>query len=164
MTIIQVRIPGLRDFLGRFTKWDEDLAKEKRKELRSYLPKAVRSLRTNAPKRTGDFARSISGVVVPRGRNLTEVRFSTSDPKADFVIERTRPHLIPREIVAKHALKLPKTVGRSQFRLQVMHPGTKGSDFVFRAFSSLSPEFQVAMNRVGIRAISALAGTGGSGI
>ena len=160
MTIIDVTIPGLRDFLGRFVKWDEGLAKRKRAELRRYLPKAVRRLRTTAPKRTGDFAKSIGGTV-SGGKNLTEVRFFSSDTRAKFIIEETKKHLIPKEIVRKHSIKLPRVVGRSQFRLQVMHPGTKGSDFVSQSFRSLSPEFEVAMNRVGVKAVIVLAGRGG---
>ncbi len=158
MTIIDIKVPGLRDFLGRFASWDDNLAKDKRRELQRYLPKAITRLRRFAPRRTGEFAKSISGAVFPRGKNLTEVRFFSTDPKANLVIGRTKPHLIPREIVKKHALKLPKVMGRSQFRLQVMHPGTRGSDFVSRARTSLIPEFQVAMNRVGVKAVAVLAG------
>lgn len=160
MTIISVEIPRLRNFIGRFAAWDADLAKRKRRELQTYVPKAVLALQKFAPKRTGTFARSIQGAVFPRGKNLTEVRFFSNDPKAEFVINPTRPHLIPREIVRRRALRLPRSVGRSQFRLQILHPGTRGSDFAFRAFSVLMPEFQVAMNRAGVRAMSAIAGRG----
>lgn len=159
MTIIDVQIPGLRDLLGRFARWDTNLAKQRRQQLMTFVPKGVIALQKFAPRRTEVFANSIRGMVSGR-KNLSEVRFFSNDPKAEYVINPTRPHLIPREIVRRHAIKLPAVMGRSQLRLQVMHPGTRGSDFAFRAFVSLMPEFQVAMNRAGVRAMSALAGRG----
>lgn len=155
--VIEITIPGLRDLLGRFAKWDDDLATLRREGARQYLPTAIRALRKNAPKRTGRFRDSILGAVIPAG-NTTEIQFFSSDPKASFILEGTRPH----EITAVRGKVLKFTLGGGVlFRKGVMHPGTQPSDFVYHSFQELQPEFITEMNKVGVRAMVRLAGASG---
>lgn len=154
MITIDVRIPGLRDLQGRFARFDQNLAQFRRDELRVFAPKVVSLLRKFAPVETGEFRDSLSGKVIQRGRRGTEVQFFSSDPKAPFVINPTRPHTI--EASRGRALRFVS----GSFRKSVMHPGTRGSDFAFRAFNAGGPEFIRTMNKAGIRAMFGIAGRG----
>jgi len=154
--IIKVTIPGLRDFLGRFAKWEDSLATLRQEGTRHYLPTAIKVLRKNAPKRTGRFRDSILGVVIPAG-HTTEVQFFSSDPKAKWILEGTDPH----EITSVRAKVLRFILGGEVlFRKGVQHPGTEPSDFVYRSFQELQPGFIHEMNKVGVRAMVRLAGKG----
>ena len=150
MIILLAEMPGLRDLQGRFAVWDETLARYRRDEARRYMPKVLATLRRYAPVRTGVFRDSLTGRIVGRTR-FTEMRFSSSDPKARFVMEPTRPHIIEAR---KTALRFADGI----FRKRVMHPGTKGSRFVRRAYSTMAPEFIRVMNRVGEQAMVTMAG------
>jgi len=154
MLTISVEVPGLRDLLGRFAKWESELARFRRQEAAQSAVKMTTVLQRYAPKRTGRFSRSLYSRVLEPGPKITQIRFYSNDPKAQFVIYPTRAHLIRAR---GKALRF-NVSGRTLFRAQVMHPGTKGSDFVSRAVHSVRPEFIKAMNRVGVRAVVALAG------
>ena len=154
MITLQVTVPGLRDLLGRFAKWDSELAQLRREGARQSAVRMTEILRRHAPKRTGRFSSSLYSRVISHSEKLTQVAFYSSDQKAQWVIYPTKPHIIRAR---GKALRISSSSGIF-FRKQVSHPGTRGSDFTSRAFREAGPEFVKDMNRVGVRAIIKLAG------
>src|SRR3972149_558702 len=154
MLTISVEVPGLRDLLGRFAKWEPELARFRRQEAAQSAVRMTTILQRYAPKRTGKFSRSLYSRVLDPGPKMTHIRFYSNDPKAQFVMYPTRPH----PIRARGKSLRFNVSGNMLYRKEVMHPGTKGSDFVGRAVHSVQPEFVRAMNRVGVRAVVSLAG------
>lgn len=151
-----IETQGFREQLGRFATWDSVMTRNRLQEARQVKSRAVAMLKRFAPKDTGVFRDSISGRVLDRGRIL-QIRFSSSDPKAKLVIEPTRPHVIE----ASRGLALRFTAGGATLlRKRVLHPGTKGSDFVQRVARVGGADFVRSMNRVGVRTIAAMAGRG----
>ena len=147
---------GFREQLGRFATWDATMTRNRRQEARLVRSKAVAMLKRFAPKETGEFRDSISGRVLDQG-HILQIKFSSSDPKAPFVINPTRPHVIE----ASRAKVLRFTSGGNIFlRKRVLHPGTKGSDFQQRVMQIGGAEFVRSMNRVGVQTMLAMSGRG----
>lgn len=156
MMRLTIKTQGFREQLGRFATWDPVITRNRRREAQLVKARTVAMLRKFAPKRTGEFSRSISGRVLDQGRVL-QIRFSSSDPKAPFVIYPTRPHVIE----ASRGLALRFTAGgASLLRKKVLHPGTKGSDFERRVAQIGGAEFVRSMNKVGVQTMIAVAGRG----
>jgi len=89
-----------------------------------------------SPKKTGQFAKSWHYRTRIRGNGLyTELDIYNTDPKASFIIEGTRPHLI----YAKNAksLRFFTKRGEKRFAKGVLHPGTEPND-IFEKVSDLA--------------------------
>jgi len=147
MIVITAKAPGLRDLRGRFATWDKELARIRNREVRAFLPRFLVKLKAFSPEgETKVFKESWVGKVRSRGVGGTGVYIWNKDPKAPFVIRPTKPH----KITARRArfLKLP-----TGFRKSVMHPGTKGSDVMVRAYQQGGADFTRVMNRAGIKSL-----------
>ncbi len=156
MIRLTIETQGYREQLGRFATWGPVMTRNRRREAHLVRARAVSLLKKFAPRDTGIFSASLSGRVVDRGRIL-QIRFTSSDPKANLVINPTRPHVIE----ASRGLALRFTAGGGiLLRKRVLHPGTKGSDFVQRVARIGGADFIRAMNKVGVQTMIAMAGRG----
>ncbi len=155
MISVSVEIKGLRDLRGRFARVESQLQIYRREELSIVLSRLVSMLRIHAPKRTGRFAKSLSGKLTPLSSGELGIRVFSSDPKASLIVKPTAPHTIVA--VRGKALRFMKG-DEVVFRQRVRHPGTKGSDFIQDVFYNSEVDFIRHMNRAGVRAIVYLAG------
>lgn len=159
MLPIQVKIIGLRDYKGRFSNVSKVIVSKRRQAIKEFIPSYISVLKQYAPVKSGKFRESFYGKSFgENGREVT-VRFYSRDPKTPFVIQPTSAHTI----TAVRAKALRFWVGDSKvFAKSVLHPGTKGSNFVERAFGDQGGrDFVRAMNKVSVQTVAYLAKKGG---
>ena len=156
MLPIQVTIVGLRDTMGRFARAESVLLSERLKASKIFRSNYVALLKEYAPKKSGEFSKSLYGKVSIIGRNV-DVNFYSKDPKAPYVIGPTKPHTI----TAVKAKTLRFWKGETKvFARSVFHPGTQESDFIGRAYFAGGDQFIRRMNLVAERVVVYLAGKG----
>lgn len=153
---------GYRDVEGRFTRRTKKLQEERRSLIRDAGRKVLDALKRHANRDTGLFAEGLFFRTYDRGHQA-EARFYAGGEHAfvlPFLIEGTRPHLIPRggaaEMLAKgyplrfYWEKGPAGPGIYYF-WEVHHPGTKPSPFVDDARAEVEPGLFDDLRQVAIR-------------
>jgi hypothetical protein len=158
MLILKLDIEGLRDSLGRFTRFESVLLGNNRRALTLFRSQMLATLRSKAPVgKTGKFRDSFYAKTRETASSL-EIGFASRDPRAAYIIYPTKPHTI----TAVRKKKLRFWVGESKvFAKSVKHPGTEGSDFVEEAFDEGSGDFIRRIEEAGSRTMVYLSGKGG---
>jgi len=155
--LLRVEIsPPIRDLQGRFAKLEGEVKEVRREELRGLGREYVKVAQEEAPKRTGQFARSIRyRTTVETGRRM-ELAVTMATPLGSYIIFGTRPHVIVP--VRARALHFFTKSGQEVFTKRVMHPGTRPNPFQQRAMERLEPEIDAALRRIGLRFVKVLTG------
>ncbi len=151
--------PPLRDLVGRFAKAEKALLDEKRIRVRVLGKRYIEIAQEEAPKKTGQFAKSLFSRTYETG-NTVSFRAYSAQPLGRWIIEGTRPHIIrARNVGALYFFwsKGPRGPGMYSFRF-VHHTGTKANPYHERAYRRWEPEVRPELRRIALRYISVLQG------
>ena len=92
--LLDIRVSGLRDVVGRFSRFEQPLLDIRRDELRGLGRRYVKVLQEEAPKDTGKMAKGITFDTYAKGHDL-ELRITSKESYTVFVLRGTRPHSAP---------------------------------------------------------------------
>lgn len=139
--------PSFRDLQGRWARAEDAQLDQRRDEVR-FLGRKLRGyMQEEAPKKTGDFARSHRfRTFVANGR--TGFTMTAQYPLKNFIVKGTRAH----EIKARRANFLRFEVGgKVVFAKRVWHTGTKPNPYDQRALNRWEVDADLALNRIAQR-------------
>lgn len=135
--------------LGKFAKTNPKMVEKKRAEMRALGQKIANALVNRAPRKTGEYARSINFKTYETN-NVISLRFYAAQPLTGWIRGGTKPHII----AARNAKNLrfywdkgPRGAG-IYFYPYVHHPGTKPNDFFSEVYSQYSPEMRATLSRM----------------
>ena len=174
--IIQVTIrPPFRDIAGRFAKANKELIDDQREMMRRLGQKWVVLAREEAPKRTGEFARSIIYRTYIRGETVQLYTYS-KQPLGGWIVRGTDAHPIAARTAGALYFFWPKVgmytvVPKSGgFRTHVSggklwigkghvdHPGTKPNPYHERAYARWKPDARPELRRIALRYVAVIQG------
>jgi hypothetical protein len=143
-----IKIEGLDRLVRDFNKAPDIITKELTKATSDSVILAKNVMKTEAPYKTGDLRRSITGIHWGvRGEIKPNVAY------AGYIEKGTPRHVI--EPVNKKALYWK---GAMHPVKRVHHPGTKANPFVQRTYEQSAPRIQQKYDEAMKRIVAALAG------
>ena len=161
--------PPFRDTKGRFTKANQALLDEKRKQMRQLGREGVRLFQAEAPSgKTGKFKRGIGFRTSQLGETI-QMTIHMPQPLGRFITEGTKAHWIQAKNKKALFFMWPKFGGpvvvpkRGGFKTHVRkdtlwigkggvnHPGTEANPFHKRAYRRMRPMMQTALRRMTVR-------------
>ena len=92
--LLNIQVSGLRDVVGRFSRFEQPLLDIRRDELRDLGRRYVKVLREEAPKDTGKLAQGISFDTYVKPPSV-DLRIVSKETYTIFVLRGTRPHGAP---------------------------------------------------------------------
>ncbi len=145
--------PQLRDVLGRFAKAEGKLLETRKSELIKLAKDLEELAQSEAPKKTGQFAREITTKAFVQGKVLGFNLFSPQ-PLGLWIRGGTKPHPIPKVPKTTGALAFfwergPRGAGMYFFK-QVQHPGTKPDDYALRAKNRWLPVARDSLRKMAL--------------
>jgi hypothetical protein len=167
--------PPFRDVRGRFVRADAAMLEDRREMVRTLGRRWVEIARTEAPRKSGDFQRSISYKTFQRGQAI-ELRAYHAQPLGNWIIGGTAPHQIAPKGGALYFfwpkigrfVVVPKGGGfKTHVRKDgnlwvgkgfVSHPGTKANPYTARAYRRWQPLAEVELKRLARGYVMALKG------
>lgn len=174
--VLTVRFsPPLRDLLGRFARAEGQLLDDKRDAVRGLGRRWVEIAREEAPKHTGEFARSIHFRSFERGGSVGFNAYA-KQPLGTFIVRGTPPHSIAARQAGALYFFWPKVgvyavVPRSGgFKTHmaggklwigkgfVHHPGTVPNEYNVRAYARWKEEARPSMRRIALRYLAVIRG------
>lgn len=124
--MFEARFEGVAELVAAVESGVDRMVVEVRHGATRATQTAVQQIRSDAPKKTHELEKSISGRVRPT-KNGAYGSIEIEANHASFVKDGTPPH----EIRAKNAKALRFDAGGAiRFAKSVQHPGTKPNDFV----------------------------------
>jgi hypothetical protein len=129
--------PTTRELTRRVLDASRGVEQDRRAVLRGQGRRFVQLAKDEAPKRTGEFARSITFKTFQKG-DTDEVNIYTPQPLGKWITKGTKPHVIAARRAAFLRFYWPK-VGKVVFFKRVNHPGTKANPFMSRAYRRWLP-------------------------
>ena len=134
--------PTTRELTRRVLDANRGVEQDRRAVLRGQGRRFVQLAKDEAPKKTGEFARSITFKTFQRG-DTDEVNIYTPQPLGKWIRLGTKRHPItPKRPGYPLAFYWPK-MGRMWFTYAVDHPGTKANPYLARA----EKEWRVEANK-----------------
>lgn len=92
--LLDIQVTGLRDVIGRFSRFEQPLLDIRRDELRGMGRRYVKVLQEEAPKDTGTLQKGISFDTYVSKPNV-ELRIVSKAAHTMYVLRGTRPHSAP---------------------------------------------------------------------
>jgi hypothetical protein len=151
--VLKFELVGYRDVKGRFARASDELRRAKRDEMRALGRTTVDTLQYYAPKDSGKFAEGIKYRTDESGNRTTLTLYVGGEHAflLDIITGGSRDHPIyprgnyPLRFFWPRGPEGPKVY----YYMSVQHPGTIPNPFVERAMDALSPQFEMALSRVG---------------
>ena len=92
--LLNIQVSGLRDVIGRFSRFEQPLLDIRRNELRDLGRRYVKVLQEEAPKDTGALQKGISFDTYVKKPDV-ELRITSKASYTVYVLRGTRPHSAP---------------------------------------------------------------------
>lgn len=163
--LLDIKVSGLRDVVGRFSRFEQPLLDIRRNELRDLGRRYVKVLQEEAPKDTGRLQRGITFDTYVKPPSV-ELRIVSKESYTVYVLRGTRPHSAPWSALQGWAdrhgipvflvwrsIKLHGTSVDSQRRY-----GSMANRFQARAESKMGTSVDITARHIGQRTAQWLVG------